>query len=195
MTDSSSSSNNNNKEDNINSTKIEEMLPLRLQSIVVRGFGRGSSDLGIPTANLDRSNCQAKSVPLGINPSLENLHTGIYWGYGRIGNDQVYTAAISIGYNPTYGNSEKTVEPHLIAPESDPRRHCSSCGETVLQEFYDQPIRLSVVEYLRPELPFEGLDSLISAIKNDIVQSVSKASIDDPSAGQEKEWVAGNDSV
>eukprot|EP00977_Amphora_coffeiformis_P023542 scaffold13528_cov169-Amphora_coffeaeformis.AAC.12 len=179
----------------VSANKIEEMLPLRLQSIVVRGFGRGSSDLGIPTANLDRSNCQAKSVSLGTNPSLANLPTGIYWGYGRIGNDQVYTAAISIGYNPTYGNSEKTVEPHLIASESDPRRHCSSCGETVLQDFYDQPIRLSVVEYLRPELPFEGLDSLISAIKNDIAQSVTKASADDPVAGREKEWVASGEGV
>jgi hypothetical protein len=29
-------------------------LPIRMVSTVVRGFGRGSSDLGIPTANLDR---------------------------------------------------------------------------------------------------------------------------------------------
>ena len=183
------------KEVNSSGNDIQEMLPLRLQSTVVRGFGRGSSDLGIPTANLDRSNCQAKSVPLGTNPSLANLPTGIYWGYGRIGNDRVYTSAISIGYNPTYGNSEKTVEPHLIASESDPRRHSSSCGETVLQDFYDQPIRLTVVEYLRPELPFTTLENLIEAIKNDISQSVSKASSEDPAAIREKEWVAGEESV
>ena len=29
-------------------------LPIRMVSTVVKGFGRGSSDLGIPTANLDR---------------------------------------------------------------------------------------------------------------------------------------------
>lgn len=186
---------NDNKNDTVDGSNIAKMLPLRLQSVVVRGFGRGSSDLGIPTANLDRSNWQAKSVPLGTNPSLTNLPTGIYWGYSRIGNDEVYTAAISIGYNPTYGNSEKTVEPHLIAPESDPRRHSSSCGETILQDFYDQPIRLTVVEYLRPELPFEGLEKLIEAIKNDIAQSVNKASANDPVALQEKEWVAGEERV
>ena len=177
-------------------TDIQQMLPLRLQSVVVRGFGRGSSDLGIPTANLDRDNCQSKSVPTGSTPLMANLPTGIYWGYARIGQDQVYTAAISIGYNPTYRNEEKTVEPHLIAPEQDPRRHKSSCGETVLQDFYNQPIRLTVIEYLRPELPFEGLDKLIAAIKADIVNSVTKAaSPDNAVASQEKEWVAGSDSV
>jgi FAD synthase len=31
-----------------------KVLPLRMTSKVVKGFGRGSKDLGIPTANLDR---------------------------------------------------------------------------------------------------------------------------------------------
>jgi FAD synthase len=53
----------------------------------------------------------------------------------------------------------------LIASEEDKRRHQSSCGETVLGDFYDQSIRLSLVEYLRPELPFEGLEKLVAAIK------------------------------
>ena len=44
-------------------------------------------------------------------------------------------------------------------------RHASSCGETLLEEFYDQPIRLTLVGYLRPELPFEGLEKLVAAIK------------------------------
>lgn len=178
---------------------IQRMLPIRMQSTVVRGFGRGSSDLGIPTANLDRENntFQAKSVPLNTPlPKLEDLPTGIYWGFARIGTDSVYTAAISIGYNPTYDNKDKTVEPHLIAPEADPRRHSSSCGETLLQDFYDQPIRLTVVDYLRPELPFEGLEKLIAAIKNDIVVSLEKSAKadSDPTAKLEKEWVAGDQS-
>lgn len=173
---------------------IQQMLPIRMQSTVVRGFGRGSTELGIPTANLDRETCQAKSVPLNTTPKLEDLPTGIYWGFARIGADKVYTAAISIGYNPTYKNELKTVEPHLIAADDDPRRHTSSCGETLLQEFYDQTIRLAVVEYLRPELPFEGLPKLIAAIKNDIAVSVQKAAAQESVATQEKEWVAGEDS-
>ena len=183
------------EKDTNSATTIQEMLPLRMESTVVRGFGRGSSDLGIPTANVCREKCQAKSVPLGTSPSFANLPTGIYWGFCRIANGPVYTAAISMGYNPTYGNKDKTVEPHLIAPAADPRRHSSSCGETVLQDFYDQPIRLTVVEYLRPELPFEGLEKLIQAIKNDIAESEKKAAANDPIAEEEKEWVASQDSI
>lgn len=167
----------------------ENTLPIRMISKVVRGFGRGSKDLGIPTANLDRNTLQS-STP------FDDLPTGIYWGYANIGdNGVVYKAAISIGYNPTYGNDEKTVEPHCIAPESDPRRHASSTGETLLQDFYDQTCRLSVVGYLRPELPFEGLEKLVEAIKKDIVNSEKLGDSDDPVPANEKEWVGSSDAL
>ena len=95
------------------------------------------------------------------------IHLGIYWGFCRIGtNPAIFKTACSIGYNPYYGNKTKTVEPHLIASMDDSEhRHASSCGETLLEEFYDQPIRLTLVGYLRPELPFEGLEKLVAAIK------------------------------
>lgn len=48
------------------------VLPLRMTSIVVRGYGRGSADLGIPTANLDR---EAGRYSLD---SFEDLPTGTY---------------------------------------------------------------------------------------------------------------------
>jgi riboflavin kinase len=88
------------------------LLPLRMISRVTRGYGRGSSDLGIPTANLDRSviqavgKGQASDTPAGTEKRLlfDDLPTGIYWGYGRVEGGSVYTAAISIGYNPTYKN-------------------------------------------------------------------------------------------
>jgi riboflavin kinase len=103
-------------------TAIEQMLPIRMVSKVVRGFGRGSSDLGIPTANLDRqalrmAGVESKDSSISIKKDaslcFEDLPCGIYWGFCRIGNADeptegtlgvVYTAAISIGYNPTYGN-------------------------------------------------------------------------------------------
>jgi riboflavin kinase len=106
---------------------IEQMLPIRMVSKVIRGFGRGSTDLGIPTANLDRqalrmagvekssSNNNSSSIPEKKDASLcfEDLPCGIYWGFCRIGDADeptegtggvVYISALSIGYNPTYGN-------------------------------------------------------------------------------------------
>jgi len=185
--------------DHFDAKTIQEMLPLRMMSTVVRGFGRGSTDLGIPTANLDRT--AIKLLNNSSNKALltfDDLPCGIYWGFCRIGEKSaqggdgttVYKTAVSIGYNPTYNNKEKTIEPHLIAPPKDARRHASSCGETLMGVFYDQPIRLSVVGYLRPELPFEGLEKLVEAIKNDIVNAEQLGESSDKKVTDEKEWVA-----
>ena len=206
-------------------------LPLRFLSTVVPGYGRGSRDLGIPTANVSQGDGICRSTM-----ALDVLPTGIYWGYARIGDGQeggeggdgddgggdgggggerdgggdgggdgapsspsspssslgvTYVAAVSMGYNPTYGNDAKTVEPHLIAPRDHPHRHSSSCGETQLQDFYGEPVRLSVVGYLRPELPFEGLEKLTDAIKGDIVEAARLGGSPDALGAREREWVEG----
>lgn len=187
-------------------------LPVRLVSNVVPGFGRGSKELGIPTANLCKEKLQCKI-------SFDELPCGIYWGFARIvdtntrsddnNNDnsenkksdenislspniknQVYKTAVSIGFNPVYKNKEKTIEPHLIASSNDPLRISSKCQETQLQDLYGYGIRLSIVGYLRPELPFEGLDKLIEAIKNDIVQAETLAgNLEDSGTLDELKWV------
>ena len=174
---------------------MNQQLPIRIISKVVRGFGRGSKDLGIPTANVSRDDISCSAG------GIDDLPTGIYWGYARIISDnssgremngyenRVYTTAISIGYNPTYNNKEKTVEPHLIADSNHPLRHASSTGETLLGDFYDSTIVLSVVGFLRPELPFEGLEKLTIAIKKDIEDSCRLAQEETTTNMQEKEWV------
>jgi riboflavin kinase len=189
-------------------TMTNQNLPIRIISKVVRGYGRGSKDLGIPTANVSREE-GILSCSCG---DFDHLPTGIYWGFARVGETsvtngggggdgsgggnygdselgKVFIAAISIGFNPTYKNEEKTVEPHLIAPATHPRRHASSTGETQFQDFYDKKIVLSVVGYLRPELPFEGLEKLTAAIKKDIADSERLAGRSDSTTLAEREWV------
>ena len=122
---------------------IAAKLPIRLTSTVIRGFGRGSTELGIPTANLNKDDIGAEK--------FADLSTGIYYGVASIG-PEVYKAAISIGYNPTYKNKEKTVEPHLIAKPDSEMRKASICGETQLEDFYGKTIKLSVVGFIRPEV-------------------------------------------
>jgi riboflavin kinase len=56
------------------SEPLEETLPLRLTSVVVRGYGRGSNDLGIPTANLSREKIKFNLV----DASFDDLPTGVY---------------------------------------------------------------------------------------------------------------------
>ena len=62
---------------------------------VVHGFGRGSKQLGFPTANLDSLEAKAFAA---------KYSTGIYAGWAKVvgGRDShVYPAAISVGWNPT----------------------------------------------------------------------------------------------
>ena len=175
-------------EDAADPISVSDQLPIRFISKCTKGFGRGSKDLGIPTANVSKDDAICSM-------SVDALPTGIYWGYACIGgyNEEAWVTAVSIGYNPTYGNEEKTIEPHLIAPTDHPKRHSSLCNETLLQDFYGETIRLSVIGYLRPELPFEGLEKLTQAIKKDIADAERLGDTDDPLANREKSWIQGKD--
>lgn len=189
----------------------KQNLPIRFVSKIVKGFGRGSADLGIPTANLCEKSTRS-SVP------YESLPTGIYWGFARIvfdGDDEnsqsnngdeeefkeVFLAAVSVGYNPFYNNKKKTVEPHLIASPESPRRHLSKSRETMFSDLYGHGIRLSIVKYLRPELPFEGMDKLILAIKNDIKNAEQQSNEVNVSEEMlettqlEKEWIRSSEDL
>lgn len=128
---------------------VEGTIPLdpvwRLRGTVVRGFGRGSKELGIPTANLP---------PASLHGQLADAVTGIYYGWASVGaSPAVYPTAISVGYNPFYKNKEKTVEPWLLHEfEAD---------------FYDEELRLAVVGYIRPEADFTTLEDLVARIHRD----------------------------
>ena len=158
-----------------------------MRSRVIKGFQRGSLELGIPTANLSRDEVGAEL--------FDSLETGIYMGWASIegGSEEsrvAYKSAVSIGYNPHYNNTFKTCEPHFIAPPDDEHRRVSSCGETVLEDFYDSTIRLSIVSKIRDEAPFESLEKLIEAIKDDIKKT--EEGLDDETnevSMSERQWV------
>lgn len=130
-------------------------LPLLLEAEIVKGFGRGSTELGIPTANMDLKDLETKLVH----------HTGIYFGWvqrsGGPDPSRLYKAAISVGWNPFYQNQRKTIEPHIIHDFK---------GE----KFYGERLKLMVCGFLRPERNFDGLETLIAAIKQDIADSSSR---------------------
>mmetsp|Transcript_41751 Transcript_41751/g.68518 ORF Transcript_41751/g.68518 Transcript_41751/m.68518 type:complete len:188 (-) Transcript_41751:290-853(-) len=123
-------------------------LPVYMSSPVVKGFGRGSKLLGIPTANMDRSH---------VANEVDKLPAGIYFGWAKL-NGLYYKSAISVGWNPCFDDvKEKTVEPHLIHEFKD--------------DFYGQTLELLLTGYIRPEQKFDSMDSLIEAIKDDIQKS------------------------
>ncbi|GAX76805.1 hypothetical protein CEUSTIGMA_g4251.t1 [Chlamydomonas eustigma] len=131
-------------------------VPLRIKGKVVKGFGRGSKELGIPTANVDSDS---------LHTSLSEAVTGVYAGWVSIGaSPDVYKTALSIGWNPHFGNTQKTCEPWILHNFDAP--------------FYDQEIRLLICGYVRPEDKFTCLQALIDRILMD--GEVSQKALDDP---------------
>ncbi|KAM9330094.1 riboflavin kinase [Gastrophryne carolinensis] len=123
-------------------------LPYFCRGPVVQGFGRGSKELGIPTANF----------PEHVVDNLPtDLSTGIYFGWGCVGNGEVYKMVMSIGWNPYYKNVKKSVETHII--------------HRFTEDFYGEVLSIVIVGYIRPEKSFDSLDALITAIHGDIEEA------------------------
>jgi riboflavin kinase len=68
----------------------------------------------------------------------------------------VYKAVVNVGYSPTFAdqNSEKIIEAHLLNYSSS--------------DFYEQPMRLLLSGFLRPEKKFASFPQLVAAINKDL---------------------------
>ncbi|CAL8357258.1 riboflavin kinase [Gadus morhua] len=126
-------------------------LPYFCRGEVVRGFGRGSKELGIPTANFPDSVVEYLPADIG---------TGIYYGWACVGNGDIRKMVMSIGWNPYYKNTKKSMETHVI--------------HTFKEDFYGEILSVVLVGYIRPETSFPSLEALIAAINNDIEQAKFK---------------------
>lgn len=123
-------------------------LPYFCKGEVVKGFGRGSKELGIPTANF----------PEDVVDNLpSDICTGIYYGWGCVGDGDVHKMVMSIGWNPFYKNTKKSAETHII--------------HTFEEDFYGEILSIVIAGYIRPERTFNSLDALISAIHSDIEEA------------------------
>lgn len=112
-----------------------------LGGTVVTGERIGRS-LGFPTANL-RLHVE-KLVP---------AH-GIYAAWVRLGGrSERIAGALSIGVRPTFGGQVRTIEVYLL----------DWSGELVGEE-----LEVEFVDWLRPEIRFEGREPLIRAMERDV---------------------------
>ncbi|KAJ7560772.1 hypothetical protein O6H91_04G145300 [Diphasiastrum complanatum] len=135
---------------------VGKALPIEpwcLGGPVIKGFGRGSKVLGIPTANLPTA---------ALGSQLSQHVCGIYLGWAGLSNRGVYKIVMSVGWNPFFDNAAKTVEPWLLHDFPD--------------DFYGEELRLIVVGYIRPEANFSSLELLIERIHEDA--EIAKAALD-----------------
>jgi riboflavin kinase/FMN adenylyltransferase len=110
-----------------------EMLarPYRIRGTVAHGAGRGAK-IGFPTANVE-----------AIDTLLPAA--GVYAGRGRA-RGQVWSAAISVGPNPTFGEHALKVEVHLIG-----------CRESL----YGEPLEVDFLAHLRDVRAFASGEPLV----------------------------------
>lgn len=115
--------------------------PYRLRGVVGGGARRGRT-IGFPTANLER----AETVVPG---------NGVY-AVRALWRDGSWPAAANVGPNPTFGESARKVEVHLIGFEGD---------------LYGEPLAADFVQRLRDTRPFAGVQDLVEQLKADVEQA------------------------
>ncbi|KAH8553203.1 hypothetical protein BGW37DRAFT_484841 [Umbelopsis sp. PMI_123] len=125
----------------------QEPYPLKLSGTVVKGFGRGSKELGIPTANLSND---------ALDKLCSAFDAGVYYGWTSIGTDKpnVYPMVMSLGWNPYYNNEKRSAEVHIMHQFDD--------------DFYGTTINVIVTGYVRAEQNYPSLEALIEDINTDI---------------------------
>lgn len=144
---------------------IEGTLPIEPWYIggpVIKGFGRGSKVLGIPTANLSAE---------GYSDILSEHPSGVYFGWAGLANRGVYKMVMSIGWNPYFNNTEKTIEPWLL--------------HDFPEDFYGENLCLVIIGYIRPEANFPSLESLIAKIHED--RDIAERSLELPQYNKYKD--------
>ena len=120
-------------------------IPIRLSGPVVHGFGKGSTELGFPTANIVPQQTR-------IAPSLV---PGVYCGQAWVaGYPDSFPAAVSIGWNPQFENKEKTTEVHIV--------------HRFEESFYGKKVTVRLMAYLRAEAAFASVQELVRAIEYDV---------------------------
>lgn len=128
--------------------------PYFVQGTVVHGFGRGSKELGCPTANLDEETVSKVNIP-----------TGVYWGLAQLVHlqeasgdspgdaNEIWPMICSVGFNPHYGNKSKSLEVHIL--------------HQFPYDFYGSIVKVAICGRIRDELSFPSLQALIDAIESD----------------------------
>lgn len=116
--------------------------PVTLRGQVVRGDQRGR-ELGFPTANVAINNVAAPA-------------DGVYAGWlSRLDTSERFPAAISVGTNPTFdGERDRRVEAYVLDRDD--------------LELYDVDVEVTFVQQLRGMVRFDGVQTLIQTMEDDV---------------------------
>jgi len=110
-----------------------------MNGIVVKGKSIGKS-IGFPTANINIAE-EYKIIP----------KNGVYLVRCFFEKNKFY-GMMNIGYNPTFGSNEKTIEVNIFDFSKD---------------LYDKNIRIEFLKFIRDEIKFDNAEELQNQLIND----------------------------
>ncbi|GAB7360382.1 hypothetical protein MBLNU230_g8339t1 [Neophaeotheca triangularis] len=197
----------------------EPPFPLRLDGKVIKGFGRGSKELGIPTANIP-----LEGLSVGDHTDIES---GVYYGWAGLspssatdqdpsnetlasktthaaaktlagvgnlvaGSDTsshaaeskstltrdkgaVFPMVMSIGWNPFYKNTVRSVEVHIM--------------HAFERDFYGCHMNLVILGFIRPEYDYVSKESLIEDIRKDVEVAGSSLARSPYARFRDEDWL------
>lgn len=117
----------------------------RIDGEVIHGEKRGR-ELGFPTANMSVSGLHLPK--LGVYAVRVEVLTGPQAGS--------YDGAASLGVRPMFGENTPNLETFLLDFKGD---------------LYGQHLSVALVDYLRPEMKFDGLPGLLAQMDRDVAQT------------------------
>lgn len=144
-------------DDHISSTRVraalaagemEEVAELlgrsyTLRGPVVHGDERGRA-IGVPTLNI------------GVSPDRALPPNGVYITRATLADGRQFEACTNIGMQPTFDGTRWQVETHLLDFEGD---------------LYDAVVSIELLQRLRDEQKFDGVDALLAQIHDDFDQT------------------------
>ncbi len=116
--------------------------PYAIEGVVQHGDKLGRT-IGYPTANLD------------MGPYLRPAY-GIYAVRGRLADGRVLDGAANLGIRPTFDPPKELLEPYFFDFDGD---------------LYGQVLAVELIEWLRAEAKFDGLDALIAQMDKDCARA------------------------
>ncbi|KAJ9199590.1 hypothetical protein DTO164E3_4475 [Paecilomyces variotii] len=80
----------------------------------------------------------------------------------------ILPAVLSIGYNPFYKNTVRSVEIHIMSPPTSTTNTTTTSNNfNKLPDFYSTKLNLLILGYIRPEYDYVSLEALIDDIRTD----------------------------
>ena len=116
--------------------------PFSISGVVQHGDKVGRT-IGYPTANLD------------MGPYVRPAY-GIYAVRGTLADGRVLDGAANLGVRPQFDPPKELLEPYFFDFAND---------------LYGQTIEVALIEYLRPEARFDGLEALVAQMDADCARA------------------------